>query len=196
MPKRPPYIDLRTRKDFPTPIRFFVEGRPAPQPRPRACKRPGGFGQWNPKYRKLASGETVAAAWVMWRNDVFAEALRHRPGRPLVGPVRIDIDFLFPRPKKMRGSVAIPTWRATQRRDDRDNLDKLVLDALTEAGMVVDDGIVVDGRIRKMYTADGWKTGALITIQAIETNPDLPSDFHTGFYRYVTKGPVESPEQE
>ena len=105
-----------------------------------------------------------------WIKEAWREA-----GFSMVrGPVRVDVTAVFARPKGHYGTgrnaerlkPAAPRWPTTRTSFDRDNLDKLVLDALTEAKAIEDDSYVVDGRVRKMYARSvgryalpGWVIG-------------------------------------
>lgn len=135
-----------------TTLTFRVIGIPKGQPRARACIRgrhagvydPGTADAWKAAVRKAAAS---------WWDKV-----------PFTGPVAVDIDFLMPRPKahyrrsELRDDA--PAWCCTK--PDRDNLDKAVLDALTAMGFLRDDCIVVDGRVRKLYSNE--LPGAVVTV--------------------------------
>lgn len=85
-------------------------------------------------------------------------ALAYRPGRPLEGPLRLDATFCMPVP---------PSWSRRQRAEalaglrypiggnrlDRGNMLKLLEDALQLAGFYQHDGQIVDGAVRKVYSA-------------------------------------------
>lgn len=72
-------------------------------------------------------------------------------------PVRIDMIFYMPRPKnhyrtgKFSHILKDDSPEYHSQRPDRDNLDKAVLDVMTDTGLLSDDCIVVDGRILKMW---------------------------------------------
>ncbi len=87
-------------------------------------------------------------------------------------PLRVDVTFVFPRPKTIRrnGRTArVPVVgprivKATV--PDRDNLDKAVLDALKGIAWT-DDGQVADGRLRKFYAASGEQPHVAVRIREI-----------------------------
>ena len=60
-------------------------------------------------------------------------------------------------------NVVIEAWRPDNRRRDLDNLLKAILDALTHAGVWVDDGLIVDLRI---YWADS--IGGMLKVKVSE----------------------------
>jgi len=87
------------------------------------------------------------------RSIVQAQA----PDKPLIGPLRVDCFFFYAYRKtdygsgrnagKLKDSASI--WKDTGK--DRDNCDKLVLDALTGV-FFRNDSQVCDGRIIKRYS--------------------------------------------
>ena len=139
-------------------ISFFVAGEPQPQPRPRPI--PGRMGVYNP---------TTANEW---KAQVMAEAQKHRPPAPIEGPVRVGLTFQFDRPnshfKAAKGVVTLkpdaPFFHATK--PDCDNLEKAVLDAITNTGgFWSDDAAVAWISTRKLYAGPGCPTGCMIQIK-------------------------------
>lgn len=106
-------------------------------------------------------------------------------GDPRDGSVRVDITAIFGRPAGHFGSgrnagrlrPSAPRWPTTRTSFDRDNLDKLVLDALSRYAFR-DDSCVVDGRVRKVYARDGEVPGWRIGVYAMEDTED--GDDHGG----------------
>lgn len=90
------------------------------------------------------------------KSDLLAVVRDNAPDLPFTCPLRVDITFYFARPKnhfrtgKFAGILKpnAPTWHIS--RPDRDNLDKLILDALS-GKFWINDSIVCDGRLRKFY---------------------------------------------
>lgn len=124
------------------PIEFFVTGSPVAQPRVKA-RNAGKFAQvYTPKTADL------------WKRCVMDAALSAIPTSKLEGPLRVDMTFLLPRPQShynAKGELKpyAPVWHTSK--PDRDNLEKAVLDALTNAGIWKDDKQVCDGVVRKRY---------------------------------------------
>jgi hypothetical protein len=96
-----------------------------------------------------------------------------------VGPVRVDLCFYFARPKshfrtgKFAGVLRddAPKWHTTK--PDRDNLEKAVLDALTQVGgFWQDDSQVCAGSVTKRY---GIPCGMLVSIKDFMSTPIIPS---------------------
>ena len=102
-----------------------------------------------------------------WKSLFVAAARAQRPDVPLEGPLCVDIDLFFPRPKnRCRRSDPDGSIRHTAK-PDRDNADKAILDALTQDGWWRDDSQVCDGRVRKLYHPKDGRPGARITVRAL-----------------------------
>lgn len=145
-----------------TPITFFVPGVPKAQPRPRAFAR-----KFGSKFSARVYDPGTAEGW---KSAIAVAAKPFLPTEPLAGPLRVDVTFIFPRPKSHFRSTGelkqtAPDWHTS--RGDRDNLDKAVLDCLTQLGMWKDDGQVCSGTIRKHYALSRFTlSGASVTISA------------------------------
>lgn len=139
-------------------ITIRVLGDPKAQPRGRSSSFIGRDG----KPKSLIYDPGTADSW---KELVAWAAKKHRPARPIAGPVRIDITFLFRRPKS-KSRKCDPGGRIPHiAKPDRDNLDKAVLDTLTQLNFLEDDKLVYTGMISKFYTAkQGDDPGALINI--------------------------------
>lgn len=139
---------------------FRVNGRPKGQPRVKAYRRGDRAGVYTPG---------TADAW-KYLVGVEAQRAAAHAGieTPLDGPLQVDIYFDFPRPKcRMRKKDSNGRiW--CDKKPDRDNADKAVLDALTDAGIWRDDCIVCDGRIVKMYHSKDGTPGATVEIYKLE----------------------------
>jgi Holliday junction resolvase RusA-like endonuclease len=153
-------------------ITFRVYGEPKGQPRPRAFARKMGD-----KFvaRVFESGTAEG-----WKSLIASEAAAHVPDAPILGPVRVDAFFMFPRPRAhfRTGKHAdqlrpdAPTWHIGK--PDRDNLDKALLDALTQlGGFWRDDCQVCAGEIQKFYAT---RPGVLVKIVPVS----VPAEVHHG----------------
>lgn len=132
MVKQPP---LNANDSFES-LAFFVEGHPVPQGSKRFVGR-GRMIEANPRLR-------------LWRavvSDVARAAVGGRDPIEKGVPVRLVVRFLLPRPRTVKR--VWPTVPA-----DLDKLTRAVGDALTDAGVWVDDSQVVDLFASKRY-ADG-----------------------------------------
>ena len=146
---------------------FWVAGDPKAQPRHRAFARGGNVRCYDPG---TAEG---------WKALIAAAARPHLPIVPLKGPVEVHIDFFFRRPKRLLRKRDPDRVMWYDRKPDRDNLAKAVLDALTQIGFWFDDAQVCSGRVRKFYCAKlsvlRWsRPGARISILSLANSEALP----------------------
>lgn len=132
-----------------------VDGIPRAEPRPRFDSRPDRRGKAH-AYR----GESAEP----WKLRVFAEARRQFVGPPIADFMAVEMVFFMPRPKRLNASEHQEHRLPHGCKPDIDNLEKAVLDALTRAGVWVDDSLVVDLRARKFYHAKNQGPGVLVTI--------------------------------
>ena len=131
-------------------IELFVEGVPAPQPRPRMCRNghvynPKSADQW-----KNAIKQAVLANAVMTGNNAQFE-----------GPLRVEMLFVLPRPKARKNDTFVSV------RPDLDNYQKACLDALTDAGIWADDGQVAQIFAEKSYHCAGGRIGMHLVIKEL-----------------------------
>jgi Holliday junction resolvase RusA-like endonuclease len=146
-------------------ITFQVNGDPKAQPRPRAFARNMGGGKFVARVFEAGTAEG-------WKSLIAIAAKVHRPASPLFGAVLVNATFCFRRPKShfRTGKNAhdlrpdAPMWHTGK--PDRDNLEKALLDALTQVGgFWSDDCQVCDGTVRKMYSA---QPGVFVEIKSLE----------------------------
>lgn len=139
--------------------RFFVHGIPKPQPRPRArvmyINRKPVPQIYNPK-------DTDG-----WKDAVKFYAGRHKPAEPRTDSLRVDIQFHMPRPKRLMRKCDPEGVMLYDGPADRDNLDKAVLDAMTDCGWWVDDRQVVGGELLKLYAAKSGPVGAWVVVSEL-----------------------------
>ena len=123
-------------------IEFTAYGTPKAQPRAKACIRGKHAGVYDPG---------TANDWkTIVRNAAFAEW----DGKPLIGPLYVQIDAWLPRPKSHFTKKGLrpnaPEWVVTK--PDLDNIEKAILDALTNIGLWRDDSQVARVDKCKLYT--------------------------------------------
>ena len=135
-------------------IQFMVFGKPKAQPRPRAFSRGG--------HARIYEAGTAEA----WKSDVIRCGEACKPNAPIEEMLSVSIDFFLPRPKRLMRRKDPDGIMFAPVKPDRDNLDKAVLDALTNVGWWRDDCQVVCGEVRKFYHEKEGRPGALITISA------------------------------
>lgn len=147
------------RLDAPFTYRIVVYGSPAPQGSKKFVGMAGGHGVMVESSKKVKP----------WREDVKAAALLVRNGRPpLDAPLRVRMVFTVPKP------ASAPKTRRTwpMRKPDVSKLVRSTEDALTDAGIWVDDARVVEyGRVAKAYAGEDTEAleacGAVIEISVI-----------------------------
>lgn len=124
-----------------------VYGVPKGQPRPRAFKRGNKAGVYDP-----GTADT-------WKGDIVRELRIHIAGMERTQtPVKIEMAFRMPRPRshyrsgkysqELKGTA--PSEHACK--PDIDNMIKAVMDAVTCAGLWLDDAQVCELRAVKLYT--------------------------------------------
>lgn len=146
-----------------------MPGQPEGMKRPRfAARRNGRGGHFVQVYTDNESRK--------YKELITLYARAHMPDAPWPGPVRLDVDAYLSRPEYLckKSSPHGAIW-CTQK-PDRDNIEKAVLDALTEAGLWGDDKQVCAGEVRKFYVAIGSEPGLVISAQRLEepTQLELP----------------------
>lgn len=137
-------------------MNFYVMGTPKPQGRPRAFNR--------------GNHAAVYSPVTQWRNDVKYAAAQEEP---IEGAVKVQIHYFFHRPKSHYGTGKnaeilkdSAPWHMVKR-PDLDNLNKAVLDAIQDAGLLADDSAVTQLESMKRYVSPSDKQGASITILSL-----------------------------
>jgi Holliday junction resolvase RusA-like endonuclease len=154
-----------------TRIEFTVVGEPKGQPRPRAFARKMGD-----KFVARVYDDGTAEKW---KSDIAIAGRPHIPAAPIEGPVRLDVDFVFPRPKYLMRAKDPAGEIPHTAKPDRDNCEKALLDALKTLGFFRDDSQVCAGEVTKWYAAKNGRPGARIMITAgiDESRPDCTELF-------------------
>ena len=117
-----------------TVIKFSVVGEPVAQPRHRATKMGGKVRMYLPKDHPVQD-------WKMRISECVFSDTRD----PLVGPLSLELNFVFTRPK----TVKRKGWKDTK--PDLDNVIKACMDALTNANVWEDDKQVCELTARKRW---------------------------------------------
>lgn len=124
-------------------IRFFVEGEPKGQPRPRAFA-------FNGRARVFDPGTAEN-----WKSCVAVAAKAAGLRSAITGaPVAVTLDFYFRRPKSHYGAKGLRSVAPQSHigKPDVDNLAKAVLDALSHIGVWHDDSQVDSLTVMKRWT--------------------------------------------
>jgi Holliday junction resolvase RusA-like endonuclease len=136
-------------------LTFSVRGTPRPKTRPRFVR-----------------GKVVTTAnphEKLWRKAVeraaFAAAICRGDPMPLfTGPVRVNMVFTFEPPKSERQRLGTPHTH----KPDKDNLEKLVLDAMVKVRVLADDSQVAGGDVVKLW---GERAGVALVVEQIDAEP-------------------------
>jgi Holliday junction resolvase RusA-like endonuclease len=142
-------------------LEFFVAGLPITQGSKRAFTN---------KYTGRAVLVEDAEKLKPWRWSVGVTAAQAMAKRPFIqGPVRIRLQFLFPRPKSHYGTgrnhnvlkASAPSWPTGK--PDLDKLQRAVFDALTHV-VWADDSQVTEVFAMKRYNPE---PGVLVGIEEV-----------------------------
>lgn len=140
-------------------IEITVRGQPAPQGSKKFVGMVGGHGMMAESSKKVKP----------WRQDVVAAAVEVMRGRAMLdGPLIATMTFTLPKP------AGAPKTRRTwpSKKPDASKLARSTEDALTDAGVWVDDARVVTLIVNKVYPNEGEDAlsspGAVIRIHNIE----------------------------
>lgn len=138
-------------------IDFFVAGIPKAQPRVKAFVRGGHAGVYTP--------DSADA----WKQAVRQQSVANAPECFTAAPIRISLDFFFPRPKahyKRDGSVKpnAPIWH--QNKPDIDNLIKALTDAITDTQRIwLDDSQICEITATKTYAMNAVGCSVFISAE-------------------------------
>jgi len=133
---------------------LYIPGEPISQPRCRATCFGGKSRLYTPTKNGIAE----------YKAAIRIEAARCFEGPMLDCPIEVDCIFVFSRPKRLQWKTRpMPRLPMTALRD-RDNLDKAVLDALTNV-VWTNDKLVFDGRVSKWYADGGEQPHTTIMIR-------------------------------
>ena len=128
---------------------FTVPGQPEGKGRPRCSVIGGKPRMRTPTKTRQYEARIATAAAFAWAG---------RP--PLDVPVSVEVRAVKSRPKSRPKSVPLDAWKTNQRawrgaKPDADNVAKAVLDALTMAGVLLDDVWAVRVVALSLYAAKG-----------------------------------------
>lgn len=128
-------------------VAFFAPGVPQPQGSHRAFVVKG---------RAIITDANAKGR--PWRDTVALAAREARGGQePFTDAVRVEATFRMPRPKSVKRY-----WPTV--RPDLDKLTRLLLDALTIAGVVGDDAQVTTLSVGKRYADEPGGSGVDVTV--------------------------------
>lgn len=117
-----------------------------------------------------------------WRGDAIAIMQAAYDGEPLLGPVECWAEFCFARPRSHYGTgrnanvlkPSAPIFHTSK--PDSDKLHRALGDALTQAGVVIDDRVISEWRTRKLYDTRPHTKVIIMTPKEIDHDMDRSSD--------------------
>ena len=153
----------------------MVEIRVYGIPRPQGSKRHVGRGIM------VESSPHVA----QWRNDVMAAAALAFKDAPITGPVELEIEFLFPRPKAHFGTgrnadklkPSAPVHCVSRAYGDTSKLIRSTEDAISASSgypVIEDDSQVIRLSCAKRYVTHGEPCGAVIRVRRSQYDSNRP----------------------
>ena len=159
----------------------MVEIRVYGIPRPQGSKRSLGNG------RMIEASPHVK----QWRNDVMSAAAAAHRGAPITGPVKLEIVFLFPRPKSHFGTgrnasklkASAPVHCISRAHGDTSKLIRSTEDAISASSgypVIEDDSQVVRLVCEKRYVTDSEGCGAIIRVIESQYDSSRPSSYLRG----------------
>lgn len=145
-------------------IVFFVDGVPKPA------------GSKTPMFNKYTNKTVIIDACKLskkWKQTIAKVAVEYKPEEPIVGPVKLSVLFLMPRPKCHYRSGKFSTILKEDApqyhiiKPDSLKLTRAVEDALT--GIIyADDSQIVKEKNDKRYAGLNEKVGVWIKVETIE----------------------------
>lgn len=135
------------------PVHIRVYGIPAPQGS-KVRTRWGG----------MREASKRLPAWRQAIRDAATEYVLANHRLPIIDPVRMHVVFYLPRPKSV--PVTRRLWPSVK--PDYDKLARS-LDSLTDAGLILDDSLIVTAYVSKLYADDVQPPGATICLQLEES---------------------------
>lgn len=145
-----------------TELTFFVEGDPVAQPRVKAARRGNFIHIYTPP---------TADAWKKLVGLRAKEAVKLSKWKHDGSPLGLRLLFWMPRPKshfrtgKFWSILRDDAPKQHTSKPDIDNLQKAVMDAMTDAGIYSDDCLIFQTEALKAWAGDGFKAGCHITLK-------------------------------
>lgn len=132
-------------------LTFRIDGDPVSERRHRTRGDVLTAADGSQKVRVQTFADPLSAAWregAVWqlRPQAVRQGLR---GTPLCGPVNLHLVIWRARPTSYPAAVTRDVWKP-----DWDNYAKAACDALTEAGIWFDDGLIDEARVSKRFATE------------------------------------------
>lgn len=124
-------------------IIVYIEPSPTQQSALRILKNKAG---------KMFVGKMASSKASKWKKEFIEKVSKHKPDKPYDFPLCVEITFEYPFLKKHKGETDVLPKTT---RPDLDNLEKMVLDGLVDAGFMVDDSLVCTKQSHKLFSTTG-----------------------------------------
>ena len=106
-----------------------------------------------------------------WMEAAVVMLREQRQGEPFACPVAVEIVAFWPLPKARPAWCEKERWKAREAscgipyatKPDADNVGKIVMDALVEAGVLADDRCVVELQLSKRAVPDAGRIDVWVT---------------------------------
>lgn len=159
-----------------TRIDIVIPGDPVAQPRTKTqvlTRRDGSV--IRSKNGRVATHNYTPGKRIGPWKDILTLHLRGKaPLTPWDGPVQLYIVVWFARPERLLKSGAPPgEIPILNKNNDWDNMGKAISDVMKNVGILVDDGVVYDAHVRKLYPAIGHGPGVRIIAELEQIDPAL-----------------------
>lgn len=116
-------------------------------------------------------GKYAKSGAKLWAKQLAEKMAPYKPREPIQGPVMVEIVWVFPYPSGTPAKRQLDlSWRL--QRPDLDNMEKGVLDLLTQEGFLVDDSQVVGKLTFKM---NGLSPMMKIVVRTLDSQPKTTS---------------------
>jgi Holliday junction resolvase RusA-like endonuclease len=139
----------------------FVAGVPRPQGSMQLSRDPR-------TGREFVKYSSPTLEWRRTLHVALGEWWQGQP--PLEGVIAVEFVFLMPRPRShvgAKGLKASAPYHHTGSTSDLDKLCRCVNDAMTEAGIWIDDGFVARMFAEKRYASGNERTGVHIKVSVL-----------------------------
>lgn len=148
-------------------LSFFVPGVPVPEGSMKGVTLPG------QKFTQLVPDNSAKLKpWRAKVTSIAALAIARQGWEKATGPVEVVFRFLLPmpmaRPAALRSFGICFSWK----KPDLDKLERAIGDAMTDAGVFVDDGQIAKSMTAKYEVREDHLAGVEVVVQSIDVDDD------------------------
>lgn len=114
-------------------------------------------------------GKYASSKAKKWGDELARALSPIRPNKPIEGPLKARIGWVFPHLKSTpKSKLDLNIWKVT--RPDLDNMEKTILDTMTKQGFMLDDSQVV---LKETFKMNGPDVGMFIELSTLDNDADL-----------------------